>query len=244
MAYGTLSDIFSSARFRTGTSTSDFSDSSTNLISLANKHFREVVTAINQNNEAYYASITLASLSSGIGNYALSTGSSLSGGTNWKVLRVEVTYDGSNWNVATPVSLTDPSTSLARIADINDQFSSAVPYYAVYNNQLYTLPVPTADVASGLRIYEVKQQKELTSANNVFTDTLATNDYQMPKEFMSYIEDALTADIYERIGKIQEALTTRQGAKASLEELRRQFSPRVEDPHVVMVSNAFSDYGE
>jgi len=242
--YITLSDVFNSARFRTGTSTSDFADTNTGLLGLANKHLRKISLSLIENNEDWYATITTASLVNGTQTYALSSDSSLSGGGMITLNRLEVTYDGSEWQVATPMDLEQTSVPTALTADINANFSTSEPYYAIYGNNIYLFPVPTADVSGGLRKFEVVRQGEATNSSFFFNMATGASLYQLPKEFMEPLEDFLTADIYERIGKVQEAIATRQSGETRLEQLRRQFSPRNEDFDLNVGTNAYEDYGE
>jgi len=244
MAYITLSDVLNSARFRTGTSTSDFADTNTGLLGLANKHLRKISLTLIDNNEDWYATITAASLSSGVNAYALTSDSSLSGGGNITLNRLEVTYDNSEWKVATAMDYEQMSTPTALIADINANFSTSDPYYAIYGNSIYLFPVPTADVSGGLRKFEVVRQGEATNSSFFFNMATGSSLYQLPKEFMEPLEDFVTADIYERIGKLQEATATRNAGEARLQQLKEQFSPRNEDFDMNMGTNAYEDYGE
>lgn len=244
MAYTTLSDVFQNARFRTGTSTSDFADSSAPLLSLTNKHLRKIVTALRDNNEDWYAVITNVSLSSGVQAYALSSDSSTSGGGNLQVNRLEITYDGTNWCVGTPLDLEQIGDSMSTMALVNNEFSTSEPYYAIYGNSIYTFPVATTDVASAMRVYEVVRQGEVTNASVTFNAVTNASFFNMPKEFMEPLEDYLTADLYERIGKIQEATVARQTADTKLDGLRREFQPRNQDFDLNVGTNAYHDYGE
>lgn len=243
MAYSTLADVFSTARFRTGLSTSDFADNNTALLSMANKHYRKIVMELIGNNEDWYATITSVNLTDGGSPYQLSSDSSLSGGGNIKVLRVEVTYDGSNWAVATPVQYSQIATPTITETDVDNNFSTSEPYYSIFNNNIYLLPDADASVSAGMRIFEVTRRKELTASTNVFADRDGTGDYQLPKEFMEMMEDYLVADFYERLGKFQEATQTRMATDARLKDLAKKFSHRDENFDMNM-STDYTDYGE
>lgn len=244
MSYVTLSDVFNSARFRTGTSTSDFPDTNTALLGLANKHFRRIAVALIENNEDWFATITTASLVSSLNSYSLSTDSSLSGGGNIKVLRAEITYNGTDWQVMTPLNLEQIQSPTALVADVNNMFSTSEPYYALFNNQFMPLPVPTANVSGGLRIFEAVRRKEISGSSLIFGGADDTFTVQLPKEFMEPLEEFLVGDIYERIGKSQEAQGARDQGTLRLEQLRRSFQPRNYDFDLNVGSNAFQDYGE
>lgn len=242
--YITLSDVLNSARFRTGTSTSDFADTNTGLLGLANKHLRKISLALMDNNEDWYSTITTASLVANTQAYSLTSDSSLAGGGNIFLNRLEVTFDGSEWQVATPLDYEQIGTPTALAADISTNFSTSEPYYALYGNSIYLFPIPTANVSGGLRIFETVRQGEATNSSFFFTNATTSSSYGVPKEFMEPLEDFLTADIYERIGKVQEAIATRQQAEARLAQLKSQFSPRDEGFDLNVTTNAYEDYGE
>lgn len=245
MAYTTLSDIFTSARFRTGTSTSDFADTNAGLMSLTNKYFRRIVTELVDLNEDCYATISTASLSSGINAYTIDQDSTTFGGGTKKLLRLEMTHDGSNWHVATPIDMEQIGVGTALTADINNEFSPEEPFYSVFGNTLRIFPVPTTDVSGGLRLFQVQRQREISNSSNVFGDATGSSlQAMLPKEFMEPLEDFITADIYERIGKTQEAIAARQGGENAIARLKQQFSRRNEDFDLNVGTNAYEDYGE
>jgi hypothetical protein len=244
MAYNTLSDAFQNARFRTGTTTTDFADTSGPLISLANKHFRRIVMSLIDNNEDWFAKISPASLVSSLSAYNLSSDSGTSGGGNIKVLRVEISYDGVNWYVASPVDYEQITPATALNSDVNDYFSTDEPKYAIFNNQIMPLPVPTQNVPGGLRIFEVVRRKEISGSSIQFMDSDDTMTIQLPKEFMEPLEDFITADIYERIGKMPEAKESKKTGAERLEQLRKQYTPRNNDFDLNMSTSAYDDYGD
>lgn len=244
MAYATIEDSIVAARFRTGTSATDFASTNAGLMALVNKHLRKISLALHDNNEDWFATITNVSLSSGIQSYALSADSGTSGGGNITVNRVEISYDGTNWVVATPLDYEQIATPTNSIQNVNDNFSTTQPFYATYGNLIYTFPWAVQDVASGMRVFEVVRQGEASNSSVQFNSVTNASLYNLPKEFMEPFEDFLVADLYERIGKTQEAMASRQAGESRLEQLRVQFQPRNEDFDLNVTSNAYEDYGE
>lgn len=70
----------------------------------------------------------------------------------FKIKRIEVSYDGTNWYVANrfdvnELGIATDSTSIA------NNFSKNKPYADVYDNSIFLYPIPDAAVTNGLKIY-------------------------------------------------------------------------------------------
>lgn len=156
----TLGNISSLITFLTNASTAVFTDAQ-RLISI-NRHLNNVHTLIlrsqdewdyDDSNNTDFPILT-ADTVAGQAPYTLPTGT-------LKVKRLEVSYDGTNFNKAFPIDINERNLPTATNA-IGD-FSFSEPYYDLQSNVLWLYPTPTAVVVDGLKIWIDRGPVEFTS---------------------------------------------------------------------------------
>jgi len=81
-----------------------------------------------------------------------------------KIKRVEVSYDGTNWNEAFPIDVNERSTDNTQTT-INNIFQTTRPYYDVQSNAIFLYPVPTAAVTGGIKIWFDRIMTDYTSSD-------------------------------------------------------------------------------
>lgn len=111
--------------------------------------------------------IATASLIANQDNYAMPI--------TWaKVKRVELTYDGVNYHVASPLDAGSRSTP-TDTTSIAANFSEEHPYYDIVGNSIIVYPVPTATQAAGLKVFYDRLATAYTytseASNEILTGT-------------------------------------------------------------------------
>lgn len=81
-----------------------------------------------------------------------------------KVKRVEITYDGTNWFLASPMDVNEYGGGTNQ-TDVNNSFSTSQPFYDIQGNYIYLYPVPTASVNNGLKVLVTREVDEFTTAD-------------------------------------------------------------------------------
>lgn len=82
----------------------------------------------------------------------------------FRIKRVEVSYDGTNWNKAEPIDANEKSTDSTQTT-INNIFQTTRPYYDLQYNAVFMYPVPTSSVTNGLKVWFDRQITEYTSSD-------------------------------------------------------------------------------
>src|SRR3990167_8248844 len=120
-SYQTLADVYSDVRYNAGKDSNTLVDA--DLLRLANKYFNLMFRELVGLNEDLYAEIASTALVADQREYSLPADSASTFGSGLiKLQRVEVTYDGTNWYVANPLSLQEIAGPTILDADLNEQF--------------------------------------------------------------------------------------------------------------------------
>lgn len=82
-----------------------------------------------------------------------------------KVKRVEVSYDGTKWEVVSRFDVNERGEATDSTSVRND-FNVNEPYADLHDNSLFLYPVPTANVSGGLKIFYEKLPTLLSSATD------------------------------------------------------------------------------
>lgn len=91
-----------------------------------------------------------------------------------KIKRVEVSYDGTNWYRANPIDINEIATSTSTTA-IASGFNQAAPLYDIQYDSIFLYPIPTANSASGLKVWTTREIVEFVAA-----DTTAQPGFDEP----------------------------------------------------------------
>ena len=175
------------------------------LLPIANKYYYLLVRELVGLNEELYANISTADLVANQTEYVLPIDDTAStyGGGLIKILRVEVTHDGSTLYVAKPIDLsnqTNPiiysATTGPSVAVINQDYDVTAPKYAFLDRSLWLFPIPTAAVTNGLRLFLVERPNELTSSSSI---------PDLPKDWLSVLQEGMLYDIFRKFGRTSDA---------------------------------------
>lgn len=104
-----------------------------------------------------------------------------------RVRRVEITYDGSVWQVASPLKRGQISEATSTQSDIAQTFSTANPFYSFEGNYIYLYPVPTSAVTGGLKVWVVREIDEFTTSDT-------TQEPGFPEPFHRYLSVCSSLD--------------------------------------------------
>ena len=192
--------------------------------------FRELVDL----NEELYAEIASTALVANQREYSLPTDSASTFGSGLiKLQRVEISYNGTNWYVANPISLNEIGTPTILDADINNAFDKSSPKYWFKDRSVWIAPVPasTDSVAGGntnLRIYWVKRPNEMTAVGDI---------PEIPKDFLSILAEGMLVDVFRSFGRISDMRLAETRWEKGLANMRSlEASPDSEQPFIFKAS--------
>ena len=152
-------------------------------------------------NEDLYAEIGTTDLVANQREYPLPGDSSSTYGSGLiKLQRVEVSYNGSTWYVASPISLQQIAGPTILDADLNLQFDRSAPKYWFKDRSLWLAPVPgsTDSVAASngnLRIYWIKRKNEMTATTDIPS---------IPKDFLNVLVEGMLTDVFRHFGRLND----------------------------------------
>jgi len=223
-SYQTLANVFSDVRYLSGKDSTTLEDA--DLLRIANKYYLLMVRELVDLNEDLYAEISYTDLVSGQREYLLpyddtaGTAANLQyyGGGLIKLQRVEVTYDGSEWKVADPISFQEIERATITDVDLNQQFDKSDPKYWFKDRSLWIAPVPGSgdSVAAGnhgLYIFWVRRPGEMTA-------TSAIPD--LPKDFLSVLVEGMLIDVYRKYGRTADARVAQANWETGIENMREK----------------------
>lgn len=213
MAYKTLSDIYDDVRFRTNTDSTSLANS--DLLRIANKYFRIIMRHFVDSDEDFYAEISTFNTVANQQEYSAPADSASSpfGGGAIKILRIEVTYDGSNWKVLDPVNWREIPKTTQSASQINEQFSTTAPAYAYFDRNLFLFPIPTSSQTAGGRLFYIKRPNEMTATSDV---------PELPADFLDMLSLGMSIDAYENLGNENMVRDTLARFNARLADMKPQ----------------------
>ena len=151
-----------------------------------------IVRALVDLDEDFYAEIGTFDLVSGQQEYntPIEETSTPWGGGMIKLLRLEGTYDGTNWKVFNSINFREISNSTQSAAAISSQFSKSSPAYSFFDNNIFLLPIPDANQTGGGRLFYIKRPVEMTTGADV---------PELPTDFLDILSLGITVDVYENL---------------------------------------------
>lgn len=84
--------------------------------------------------------------------------------TIW-VKRVEVTYDGTNWNKLTFFDINERNDATDSTS-ISSDFSSSAPFGDIHDESVFLYPVPSSSVTGGMKLWYIKLPDQLTNTTD------------------------------------------------------------------------------
>lgn len=218
--YQTLQNIFDDVRYIAGKDATTLPN--TDLFRIANKYFLWLMRQEADLNEYLYGQISFTDLIANQREYPLpvddEAGSTLHpyGGGAINILRVEISYDGTNWVVARVVAVPDLTREITTDAGLNNQSTKSQPIYYFFDRSLFIGPVPSSsdNVGSGnagLRIWYLQRTGELDSVSDVF---------DIPKEFLPILAEGMLIDVFRKYGRINDMRVSEARFNAMTQEMR------------------------
>lgn len=236
-SWQTLSNVFTVIRDISNKDSTTLPD--TVLIPLANKYYFQIVRELVDLREELYCEISYTDLVASQREYMIPTDDTDSpyGGGAIKLHRVEVSYDGTNWEVAKHIPLTMITTPTVLDSDIDIAFDKGSPRYYFKDRSLFLLPPPdsTDDVAASngnLYIYWVKRPDELTSSTNI---------PDLPKDFLGILQEGILYDVFRKLGKVVESRDALQNYHVAIEKMK-SLEQNIDTEQKTRLHNIFKDY--
>lgn len=228
--YQTLDNVFSDVRFNASKDSTTLSDAE--LLRLANKYYALLMRELIDLNEDLYAQISSTALVAGQREYPLPTDSTTTyGGGLVKLQRVEISYDGSSWRVADPISLQEISGPTILDADLNSEFDKGNPRYWFKDRSVWIAPVPGSDDSvaaqnTNLRIYWIQRVNELTATTDI---------PDLPKDFLSVLTEGILTDVFRMLGRTTDMSVAQRNFLVGIEKMRQlEAAPDSEQPFMFM----------
>ena len=233
-SYQTLAGLYADCRFVTNTDSTTLIDA--DLLLLANKYYGLIFRELVNTNENICAEISYTDTVSGQQEYPMPVDdtSSTYGGGAVKILRVEASYDGTNYYVASPFSITDRQHSTIGNTDasINNYYSKYNPNYAYFDRSVWLYPIPDAAVTKGIYLFWIKRPSELTGTSST---------PNLPKDFLSILSEGMLIDIYRRFAKVAESDRARTNFTNMINLMKRS-EVQESEPLVFRPNKDLSDY--
>lgn len=222
----TNQNIFDYVRARTNMNTGTLSNS--NLFLFLNERNRQYCAALQGVREDFLGERSTTDLVGNQQEYQLPDDC-------MRLKKVEVLYDGTNWKPAKFFDINERprygmnGTFGAEVlptdsTTISSNFSTDWPFVDVLENSLFLYPIPTSNVTNGLKLYYFKRPQDMAS-------TALSAD--LPKEYHSYLVEAVTLDVEVMKGKISAATGLEKQAEL-IELFKRTVAPRSDGEPVVI----------
>jgi hypothetical protein len=183
----TSATILAQIRFLTNQNATTLGD--TDCVRLMNIYFNRLVQSIVDVNEDFFADYSTFDLVNAQREYTLPTDC-------LKIKRLEISYDATNWDKATPITEHEIGIPLddSNATEVDTNFSSNNPAYHIFNGSLFLYPKPSAASEEGGKLWYIKRQTALAA------DTTEAN-ITIPIEFHYLIAEGASADVFRRLGK-------------------------------------------
>lgn len=232
--YQTTANLFSEIRDIVTKDSTTLPDAT--LLRFANKRYLEMVRQLVSLNEDLYAEVSSADLVSGQREYVLPTDntSSTYGGGLIKLQRVEISYDaGSNWYLASPMSLQEFSEPTVTDADLNSQTSKTSPKYWFKDRSVWLAPVPSATDSTsggnaGLRMYWIKRPNEIAATTDI---------PEIPKDFLGLLGEGILIDVFRMFDRTADSRDSKANWTEGLAIMKNlEAGPDAEQPFIFMAA--------
>lgn len=153
-----------------------------------------------------------------------------------KIKKVEVSYDGSNWYVASPIDVSE--TGSTSTTDIDNNFSETQPFFELHDNSLFLYPIPDTNRTACLKVWYEKEITELSGA---------TDEPNLPEAYQKILCYGAAKDYFEKYSE-REGYTNKrnimqQNYNDMLEKMKEFFNTRNQErEYFVLGNNTDYDY--
>lgn len=147
-----------------------------------------------------------------------------------KIKRVEINY-GSGWHKAEPFDINErgKATDTTSLAD----FQTSEPFYDMQHNAIFFYPIPTSDVAGGLKIWITREPTEFTTSDT-------TKEPGIDEEFHSMLAIGAAADWLEALGSPR--APAKRGLYTQYEQRLALHYGKKQDDRQIVIKSAYTDY--
>lgn len=215
----TPAQVLDQIRYLTKTSASDGSGSEADLLRLVNDYYlRQVVDFVNQNQDKFGRKAkTTLNLNPNQEMYALPY-------NTIRVKRVEISYDGSNWNKVTIMDDNEQQGDALDATSINNDYAQSFPYVSIFGDQLYLRPIPTTNVSLGLRLWYITSPTLITN--------ITINAFVTPPEYHGYLAYGPAGEVATRQGNQALSSMMFQKWEDGRNKIKETFNPYKVDQRV------------
>ena len=190
----------------------------TTLIPFANKYYFLMIRELVDLRENLYCEISNTDLEANQREYPIPVDSTSTpyGGGAIKIQRVEVSYDGSSWEVAEHIVLGNITTPTILNSDIAEEYSKTSPRYYFKDRSIWLIPTPETsdDVANGnanLYIFWTKRPGALTAASEL---------PDLPKEWLAMLQEGILYEVLRKFSRTAESRDALQNWHLGIEKMR------------------------
>ena len=207
----TVSDIYAQARFLSNQTSTSFLD--VDCLRTSNLYFFKLVQDIVDNNEDYYLTTSTANTVAAR-TVNLPT-------TMLKLLRVEQTWDGTNWYVGTRMIRREERLPIDddNAAVVDSRFNQALWKYDINDQQIISYPT-CGTQTPGLKFWYVPRQAALVTGGAESTVTI-------PVEFHFLIPIGMASDELYRLGQNEKAEAMYQQYEAGVQRMLMKISNKI-----------------
>jgi len=143
-----------------------------------------------------------------------------------KVKRVEIAYDGSDYNLAYPFDMNDKWTTES---DTQGQYTQEEPHYYLYGNKIGFDPKPTSNQSNAVKLWYIARQADLSND---------TDKPAIPDEYHQLIVYGASADVKKRDDNFNAArnyeMDYKEGVREMINELKKR---QIQAPKMVKSPN-------
>lgn len=195
------------------------------ILNFINRRYHEVEDVIKSVHEDYFGTTGTISLSNGTELYDLPQDANSRNNVD-RVIRVEVSYDGSNYDIARATSI---QRKITTESNSNGSYSEAFPLFYLFGDQIGLLPIPTgtgtakiwyikrlADLENDTDIPEIPDKYHRLLAVGAAVEALR-KDYYYPES------DRLERDYYRSLDDMKMYITPRQMTEIKTVRPKRKY---------------------
>ena len=219
------------ARFLTNTNTTTFTDA--DLDSAINTYYHQFVNNIVQSMDDwdFQGETATADLVASQQEYLFPT-------DILKIKRIEITYDGTNWNKVKMMDINKRSGATDSTT-IGNEFNTEAPFADLHDQSLFLYPIPTAASTAGLKIWYEKEATELSAA---------TSEPKFLEAYHKGLSYGAAIDYFEKYSEVEGNTNKRNLAKQNynkiVEDMEEFYQTRNQDrEYVIQPSFVDYDYG-
>lgn len=220
--YQTLNDVFADVRFNVAKDEYTLTDA--DLLRIANKYYLYIVRELMNIKEDLYGQISSIILQEDQSEYILpiddTTGDPPNdkpyGGGLVSIMRVETSYDGSNWYVNRNVSTSQIPNPTTLVSNLNNIYSKTSPIYWFFDRSIFLAPVPDSSdnvggTTPGIFIWWIQRPAEMAETSDI---------PNIPKDYLNILTEGIMIDVFRKFARPQDMRTSEQNFLNYIEKMK------------------------